>query len=263
MDSPVALVTGAGRGIGRGIAEELSAAGWSVAVNYLANMEAAQDTLAACARRSIDPGQRFMTIQADVSSPEDRVRLVDEAWSLCGRLDALVNNAGIAPRVRADILDAGIDSFREIMKTNLEGPFFLTQLVARRLLGEKGRDAQPRRRPLIVFVTSVSAEMASVMRGEYCMSKAALSMAAKLWATRLASQGISVFEIRPGIIATDMTREVSAKYNALIAEGLVPELRWGTPADVGKAVSLLLSGDCSFCTGSVIHVDGGLHLPRL
>jgi NAD(P)-dependent dehydrogenase (short-subunit alcohol dehydrogenase family) len=260
MACKVALVTGAGRGIGRGIAEELAAAGWSVVVNYRANGAAAAETVASCVRRAASPEQRFVRVEADISSASARTALVDAAWSLSGRLDALVNNAGIAPRNREDILDAGVDSFREVMTTNLEGPYFLTQLVARRML-ESGRAPSAGRK--IVFVTSVSAETASVTRGDYCVSKAGLAMAAKLWASRLASHGIAVYEVRPGVMATDMTAGVRAAYEPLIAEGLVPERRWGSPADVGAVVRSLLSGDWAFSTGTVVYVDGGLHLPRL
>jgi 3-oxoacyl-[acyl-carrier protein] reductase len=258
MACPVVLVTGAGRGIGRGIAEALSSAGWSVIVNYLSNRRAAEESVAACASLATRAGQRCVAIQADVSLEEDRARLVDEAFGITGALDALVNNAGIAPRIRADILDAGLESYREVMRTNLEGPYFLTQAVARRML-EAGET--PGRK--IVFITSVSAESASLSRGEYCLSKAGLAMAVKLWATRLASRGISVYEVRPGIMATDMTAGSAAKYDALIAEGLVPERRWGRPEDVGGAVRSLLEGEWAFSTGSVVHVDGGFHLPRL
>ena len=260
MRTPTALVTGAGRGIGRGIAEELAATGWSVVVNYCGNTEAAQAAVASCAAKAPSADQRFATVKADISDAADRGRLVEAAWTLTGSVDALVNNAGIAPRVRADLLEAGEESFAELLRTNLQGPYFLTQLVARRMLADRGNDTA---RKSIVFITSVSAETASVARGEYCVSKAGLAMAVKLWAARLGAEGISVFELRPGIMATDMTAGVKEKYDALIAEGLVPAARWGTPEDVGKAARSLMSGDWSYATGSVIHVDGGLHLPRL
>ena len=268
MNIPVALVTGAGRGIGRGIAEELASAGWSVVLNYRGNEEAAAASLSACREKARDAEQRFSAVKADISDADDRGRLVEEAWALSGHVDALVNNAGIAPRVRADLLETSEEAFESLLRTNLQGPYFLTQSVARRMLADRGGDpaaALPDRNAhrCIVFVTSVSAETASVSRGEYCVSKAGLAMAAKLWATRLAGEGISVFELRPGIMATDMTAGVKGKYDALIAEGLVPASRWGTAADVGKAVRSLLSGDWSFSTGSTIHVDGGMHLSRL
>lgn len=262
MRAPVALVTGAGRGIGRGIAEELAAAGWSVVVNYCGNAEAAEAAVSACRRLAADPGQRFAAVRADVSSRKDREELLERTWSLAGGMDALVNNAGIAPKVRADILESGEESFEELLRTNLQGPYFLTQAAARRMIAEGAAGGGPVPKS-IVFITSVSAESASVSRGEYCVSKAGLAMAVKLWSARLAKDGIGVYEVRPGIMATDMTAGVKEKYDALIAEGLVPAARWGTPADVGKAVRSILGGDWVYATGSVVHVDGGMHVPRL
>lgn len=256
--SPVALVTGASRGIGRGIAEELAAAGWSLVINYCGNEKAAKESEASCRSRAVHAEQSFVTVQADISRAGDRERLAETAWNHRGGIDALVNNAGIAPALRADLLDASEESFNEIITTNLGGPYFLTQLVARRMLAQA---AEHRRS--IVFITSVSAETASVNRGDYCLSKAGLAMAAKLWAARLASDDIGVYEVRPGIMATDMTTAVKEKYDALIAEGLVPQKRWGTAADVGRSVRSLLQGDWAYSTGSVIHVDGGFHLSRL
>lgn len=273
------IVTGAGRGIGRGIAEELAAAGWSVGINFCGNAAAAEESRAACAAKAIHKDQRFVTIQADISVAADRERLADQAWTAFGSVDALVNNAGIAPKVRNDILSASLDSFREIITTNLEGPYFLTQLVARRMLAHAPAATAPAGvapsatgsaapgacapQRHIVFITSISAETASVMRGDYCLSKAALAMASKLWAARLAAENIGVYEVRPGIMATDMTAGVKEKYDALIASGLVPQNRWGTPADVGRAVRSLLAGDWSYSSGAVIHVDGGFSVSRL
>jgi len=173
----------------------------------------------------------------------------------------LVNNAGRAPRVRADLLDATPESFDEVVATNLAGPYFVTQGVAKSMIDLRRRDSSAR--PLIVFVTSVSAEMASPNRGDYCVSKAGLAMAAQLFALRLAGDGIPVFDVRPGIIDTDMTAPVREMYDRRIADGLVPAGRWGTPDDVGAVVRALVSGDVPYATGSVIHVDGGLHLARL
>lgn len=258
--APVALVTGAGRGIGRGIAEELAASGWSVVVNYCGNAEAAEAAVASCRSLAPYPAQRFAAVKADISSRKDREELVERACGLSGGLDALVNNAGVAPKERKDILDSGEESFEELLRTNLQGPYFLTQAVARRMVAEKTEGGGPKS---IVFITSVSAETASVSRGEYCVSKAGLAMAVKLWSARLAQDGIGVYEVRPGIMATDMTAGVKEKYDALIAEGLIPSARWGTPADVGKAVRSLLGGDWTYATGSVVHVDGGMHVPRL
>lgn len=286
----MALVTGSSRGLGRGIALELAAAGFSVAVHYAGNEEAARETLRLCAaasERHRDPRRpvpdvpaadavpetppaagsaaaapRFEAYRADLADPAARDALAEEVFSAFGTLDALVNNAGIAPRVRADILEASEESFDELMATNVRGPYFLTREIARRWL------AGPRDTPLpggrkVVFVTSISAETASTTRGDYCMSKAALSMAAKLWAARLAPEGIPVYEVRPGIMLTDMTSGVKEKYDALLAQGLVPQGRWGTPEDTGKAVRALLEGAFPFSTGGIFDVDGGFHVSRL
>jgi len=186
---------------------------------------------------------------------------MDRAQANHGAVNALVNNAGRAPRVRADIIDATEESFEEVVRTNLQGPYFLTQAIARDMLERSRADATFR--AAIVFVTSVSAEMISPNRGEYCISKAGLAMAASLFAVRLAPAGIPVYDVRPGIIATDMTAAVKELYDRRIADGLVPEARWGQPDDVGRAVCTLLRGDLPYATGSVIHLDGGLSLPRL
>ena len=258
----VILVTGASRGIGRGIALALAAAGSRVAVHYNANREAALETAQGCHRAlepdlaSADPADDVF--QADISVAADRERLVAEIDERYGRLDALVNNAGIAPRRRDDIIEAGEDSFDEVMKVNLYGPYFLTQMVARRWLDL--HDGETRR---VVFVTSISSEMASVQRGEYCVSKAGLSMAAQLFAARLAEENVLVYEVRPGIIATDMTAGVREKYDSLIADGLVPQRRWGSPSDIGGITTAIMAGNLDFCAGTVIHADGGLHIPRL
>ncbi len=260
--SPVALVTGASRGIGRGVAVELARAGYSVAVNYRGNHEAAEETLRLCAKAARDSRSKFVGMQADISVAAERDRMLDRVYAELGEIDALVNNAGIAPRVRADVLAASEESFEELMRTNLQGPYFLTQKVARRWVA-------PDREPLvdsgrtIVFVTSISATSASLNRGDYCVSKAGLAMAVQLFALRLAEFGIPVFEVRPGIVKTDMTSAVQDRYDKLISDGLVPQKRWGTPEDVGKAVRALLSRDFSFSTGSVIHSGGGLHIERL
>jgi NAD(P)-dependent dehydrogenase (short-subunit alcohol dehydrogenase family) len=176
-------------------------------------------------------------------------------------VNALVNNAGRAPRVRADLLDAAEDSFEELVRTNLQGPYFLTQAIARDQLARRATDSSFH--ASIVFITSVSAEMASVNRGEYCVSKAGLAMAVRLFSARLAGHGIPVYEVRPGIIATDMTAQVKDVYDRRIAEGLVPEGRWGQPDDVGRVVAALVRGDLPYATGTVVHVDGGQSVPRL
>ena len=179
-----------------------------------------------------------------------------------GRIDALVNNAGIAPRVRADLTQATEESFEEIVRVNLQGPYFLTQAVARHWLERRPEPALPGGHK-VVFITSVSADTASVNRGDYCISKAGLSMAAQLWASRLSREGILVVEVRPGLMATDMTAAAKEKYDRLIADGLVPQGRWGTPGDVGLAVRSVIAGDLPFSAGSVLMVDGGMHVRRL
>lgn len=252
-----AVVTGGTRGIGLGIARALAREGWNLAVCGTRPAADVSSTLDALREFGTD-----VTYQAaDIASREDRQRLVHALRATYGAVNALVNNAGRAPRVRADLLDAGEESFEELIRTNLQGPYFLTQAIAREQAAR--REAEPSFSATIVFVTSVSAEMASVNRGEYCVSKAGLSMAARLFAVRLAAHGIPVYEVRPGIIATDMTAGVKASYDQRIADGLVPERRWGTPDDVGRIVAALLRGDAPHATGSIINVDGGLSLPRL
>lgn len=259
---PVALITGASRGLGRGAALELARAGFSVAINYAGNLEAAGECRDLCRKAAPSKNQRFEIFQADIGVREQRDRLADEVFEAFGSVDALVNNAGMGPRVRADILEAAEESFEELLRVNLQGPYFLTQRIARRWVESDLPSAIPSGRK-IVFVTSISAVVASTGRGEYCVSKAGLAMTSRLWAVRLAEKGICVYELRPGIMETDMTSGVKGKYDALIAQGIVPQNRWGTPEDVGKAVRSLVAGDFAFSTGSVIYSDGGFHLPRL
>ncbi|NLX07323.1 MAG: 3-ketoacyl-ACP reductase [Phycisphaerae bacterium] len=256
-DKPVALVTGGSRGIGCGIAEMLGSIGYRVAVNYRRSADEARQLV----DRIVAAGGEAAAFQADIGLDADRQRLVEELRSRFGRIDLLVNNAGQAPSVRADILEASQESFDRLIETNLKGPYFLTQAVANWMLELKGRIGSYR--PKIVFVTSISAEAASINRGDYCISKAGLSMAARLFAVRLAAEDIGVFEIRPGIIETDMTAGVKDKYNALIADGLVPQQRWGTPRDIAQAIRAIAQDLLPFSTGAVINVDGGLTLPRL
>jgi NAD(P)-dependent dehydrogenase (short-subunit alcohol dehydrogenase family) len=256
MTRPVALVTGASRGIGRGIAVALAGAGHDVVVNYVANAEAAADVVSEVEGL----GARAVAVRADVSVAADRDRLVEETVAAFGGLDLLVNNAGVAPVVRADILEADEESFDRVLSVNLRGPYFLTQLVARRLI-EQGRRDVPAK---IVVISSISAYTASVNRGDYCLAKAGLAMMVKLYAARLAEHGIGVFEVRPGVIDTDMTAGVRERYDRLIlAEGLTPIRRWGRPEDVGKAVVAVATDLLPFSTGQVIDVDGGFHLRTL
>jgi len=249
-----ALVTGGTRGIGLGIARALAREGWDLLLCGVRPPDAVRGVI-----DSFDGRAEYL--QADVGSRPDRVRLARDVEERCGAVTALVNNAGRAPRVRADLLEASEESFEELMRVNLQGPYFLTQAIARQMAAR--RQAAPDFSPAIVFVTSVSAEMASTARGEYCVSKAGLAMAVRLFARRLAGAGIPVYEVRPGIIATDMTAGVRELYDARIAGGLVPEGRWGTPEDVGRAVAALLRGDVPYATGTVLHVDGGLTIPAL
>jgi NAD(P)-dependent dehydrogenase (short-subunit alcohol dehydrogenase family) len=260
--SAAALVTGASRGLGRGIAEALSRDGLDVAIHYGTRRAAAEETEAACRKVATRAGQKFALVTGDVARTEDRRRILEDTLAALGRLDALVNNAGIAPRVRADILEATEASFDELIAVNLKGPYFLSQLVARHWLDHRSESRLPGGYKL-VFVSSASAARASVNRGDYCVSKAGLAMAATLWAARLAGEGAQVYELRPGIMATDMTAAVKEKYDRMIAEGAIPQGRWGTAEDVGRAVSALLKGSLPFSTGEVINVDGGLHIERL
>jgi len=260
--TPTALVTGSSRGLGRGVALELAKGGFSVAVHYSGNKSAAVETIALCNEARKSNLQRFEMFQCDISDASQRSSLVDGVFSSFGSIDALVNNAGIGPRVRADILDASEESFEEVLRTNLQGPYFLTQSVARRWLSGGTQSALPHGFK-VVFISSISAASASVGRGEYCVSKAGLSMAAQLWAARLADENIQVYEVRPGIMETDMTSGVKGKYDEMIGRGVVPQKRWGYPSDVGRAVRSLLEGDFAFSTGNVFHVDGGFHISRL
>lgn len=261
---PVALVTGSSRGLGRGVALELASHGFSVAIHYSGNEAAAKETLALCGAAASSGDQRFGVFHCDIADPAQRSALVDEVFSFFGSVDALVNNAGMGPRVRVDILEASEESFEEVLRTNLQGPYFLTQAVARRWLsgGDIPQSALPQGHT-IIFVTSISAATASIGRGEYCVSKAGLAMAAQLWAARLAGSGILVYELRPGIMETDMTKGVKEKYDAMIEEGVVPQRRWGYPADVGRAVRSLLEGDFAYSTGNIFNIDGGFQISRL
>jgi len=259
---PVVLVTGSSRGLGRGIAQQCARAGYSVGLHYADNEAAAREALELCRSSAIHSAQRFVLLRGNLSESVVRSALFEEVLSAFGQLDALVNNAGMAPRARADLTEMSEASYDEVMAVNLKGPFFLSQLAANYWL--KHRDeCQLTGGYKLLFVTSVSADTASVNRGEYCLSKAGLAMAAQLWAVRLAESGVQVIDIRPGIMETNMTAGVKEKYDKLIAEGLVPQMRRGKPEDVGLAVASILAGHFPFSTGSVIHVDGGLHLRRL
>ncbi len=255
----VALVTGASRGIGRGIAVELARLGFAVVVNYAGNETAAHE----CLGLVREAGGDGVICQGDISVEADRERLLAETLAAYGRIDLLVNNAGVAPTVRADILDASPESFDRLININLKGPYFLTQLVARQMIAQADREGGATPAPQIITISSVSAYAASTNRGDYCISKAGLSMMTALWAARLAPYGIGVYEVRPGIIATAMTGGVREKYDQMIADGVWPIKRWGEPSDVGRAVAAIARGDFPFSTGEVFNVDGGFHLRTL
>jgi len=251
---PVALVTGARRGIGAAIALALARAGFDVAVTDIVEDEDARATLAALHAA----GAKTHFIRSDLADATGHARVVAEAVSQCGAIDCLVNNAGVPSPARGDLLDLKPEVFDQVLDVNLRGTFFLTQAVARHMTTTPSRNARS-----IITVSSVSAELASPERGEYCMSKAGLAMLTKLFALRLARDGIPVFEVRPGVIRTPMTAGVTDKYDRRIADGLVPMGRWGEPEDVSAAVAALASGKFQFATGSVINLDGGLAISRL
>lgn len=252
-----ALITGGSRGIGRSIVEALSKEGFDVVFVYFSNKKAADETLIACRKNN----SNTFAVRADISSGNDRKRIIETVKKELGRLDILVNNAGVAPLERADILKATEESFDRVIKINLKGPYFLTQLAANWMIEQKKKDKT--RCPMIINISSVSSYASSPGRGEYCISKAGVSMMTKLYADRLAMSDINVHEIRPGIIQTDMTAPVAKKYDKLIAQGLAPIRRWGMPEDVARAVCMLCRGTLSFSTGEVINIDGGFHLKRL
>lgn len=263
-DRNVAIVTGASRGIGKAIAMELASLGYDLVISHFDFTASGQaDESAAIETQKIisQSGAKCETIRSDISNPADRKKLVAVAQNSFGRCEMLVNNAGVAPSKRADILEASEDSFDRVLDINLKGPYFLTQTVANWMIRQKSE--KPARNYRIVNTSSISAYTSSPARGEYCISKAGISMMTKLYADRLAEYAIGVFEIRPGVIATDMTSVVKDKYDKLIAEGLTPIKRWGQPEDIAKAVAAIAEGRLDFSTGQVINVDGGFHLRRL
>ncbi len=253
----VALITGGSRGIGFGIALELAKNGFDLAVNGVREESLVSDAL----KQLRDAGAEVAYCQGSIADPTERKKVIGKVRDHFNRLNILVNNAGIAPRQRLDILEATEESFDEVISTNLKGPYFLTRDVANWMIDQRKKDA--RFQGCIVNVSSISATVASVNRGEYCISKAGISMATQLFAVRLGEFNIPVYEVRPGIIASDMTSGVKEKYDRLINNGLAIQKRWGTPEDVGKAVASLASGSFPYSTGAVIMIDGGLIVPRL
>ncbi|MDB5262495.1 MAG: 3-ketoacyl-ACP reductase [Adhaeribacter sp.] len=253
----VAFITGGSRGIGFGIAAQLAEAGFDIAINGVRPAEAVTEALTELKKY----GGEVIYCQGDVASPEARKRMVSEIRGHFGALHVLVNNAGIAPKERKDILEASEESFTHLLTTNLQGPYFLTQALANWMIEQQVQNSDFK--GCIVNVSSISATVASVNRGEYCVAKAGLSMATQLFAARLGEYNIPVYEVRPGVIRTDMTAGVTEKYDKLIADGLMVQKRWGEAGDVGKAVLALAQGYFPYSTGQVIMVDGGLTLPRL
>jgi len=252
------LITGGANGIGLGIAVQLASEGYALALTGRSPEERVQENI----NKVKHFGTPVIYISSDVASDEGRRTVMQRIDSEFGRLDVLVNNAGVAPKVRMDILSTTEESFDYVLDINLKGTFFLTQLAANYMIVEVERNVGIT--PMIINVSSISAYTASTMRGEYCISKAGIGMITALFADRLAEYGINVYEIRPGIIATDMTSGVKEKYDRLILEeGLLPLKRWGVPEDIGNAVSVLCSGKLAYSTGEVINIDGGFHVRRL
>lgn len=258
MSKPVAIITGGTRGIGKAISGQLAEVGYDLIVNHVSP---ATTSLQETVQKLRAAGIACEPVQADISVGEDRSRLVKTTQEIYGRCDLLVNNAGVAPVERMDILETTTKSYRRVMAINLEGPFFLTQRIANWMIQQRSK--RPDQAFRIVNISSISAYTSSLSRGEYCLSKAGMSMMTALYADRLAQEGIGVFEIRPGITQTDMTGSVKEKYDKLIAEGLTPIRRWGHPNDVAQAVQAIAEGRLDFCPGQVINVDGGFHLRRL
>jgi len=262
----VALVTGGSRGIGFGIAEKLAAEKWDLVINGVRPADAVTEPLAKLRAYGVKVGYA----RGDIGTAEGRADILAATRAFCGSelardsarsINLLVNNAGVAPKVRADLLETSEDSYDHVMDTNLRGVFFLTQAFARDMVAAK--QADPTFNAAIITITSISATVVSINRGEYCIAKAGLSMLSQLFATRLGPDGIPVYEVRPGVIKTDMTAGVTEKYDKLISGGLCVQPRWGFPEDVGKAVAALARGEMPFSTGQVIMVDGGLTIPRL
>ncbi len=252
-----ALITGGSRGIGLGIAHELARAGFNLAINGVREEPAVSPIL----DELKETGVKVIYARGNISDKQNREDIFQTVISKLGPLNVLVNNAGIAPRERKDILEATEESFDEVWEVNMKGPYFLTQLFARHMAEEKKKD--PGFDCCIINVSSISATVASVNRGEYCISKAGIAMATKLWAARLGEFGIPVYEIQPGIIKTDMTAAVTAKYDRLFAEGLSIQKRWGLPEDVGKVAAAMATGMLPYSTGQVVAVDGGMTIQRL
>lgn len=255
---PVAVITGASRGIGRSIAIGLAGEGFDIAAIARSTNSEGMETLAPEIEKK---GAEFFPIGLDISCTGCHKEVVSNILERYGRIDFLVNNAGVAPLQRNDLLEMSEESYDRVMNINLKGPVFFAQKIAREMIWLK--DQINNYKPVIVFITSVSAALSSTNRAEYCISKAGLSMASTVFADRLTGEGILVYEIRPGIIQTDMTAKLKNKYDKLISEGLVPQKRWGLPEDVGKAVASIARGDWNFSSGTVFEISGGLNIHKL
>ena len=257
-----ALVTGASRGIGRGIVLELASRGYNIAGTGLRfDPEDREKGLFKVKKEVEEKGCDFLPLQADLADLSRHEYVFRAVWDNFSRLDVVVNNAGIAPEERKDILEAAPESFDRLLSVNLRGPFFFSQKAVAYLFRTK--EIHPESHPCLVFITSVSAEVSSLNRAEYCISKSGLSQAARIFAHRLAGEGINVYEVRPGVILTDMTEPVKKKYDIMIEEGGIPQNRWGFPEDVGKTVGALAEGMLEYSTGQIIEVSGGMNLRRL
>jgi 3-oxoacyl-[acyl-carrier protein] reductase len=257
QNNKVAIITGAGRGIGRGIALQLARHGWKIVINDIGNPEAPAETLDLVRKEGSDG----LVVLANITAAAERKHIVDETIKAYGQINLLVNNAGIGPRVRMDMLEIGEESMIEVLAVNTIGPYFLTQLVSKKmieLISQKIIESG-----IIVNIGSISAYTSSTSRAEYCISKAAMTMNTILFADRLSAEGIQVFEIRPGIIKTPLTEIVKDKYDKLITDGLLPIKRWGLPEDIGKAIVAIAEGFLPYSTGQIIDVDGGFHIHRL
>lgn len=260
--APVALVTGAGRGLGQGIAVELSKSGFSIAIHYGSSIDGAKHTVTKCEEVAKNSNQIFGCFQADLSDLESRNALIPSVVNQLGYIDSLINNAGITEPNRRDCLESTEEDYETVMNVNLKAPYFLIQQVANLMIGQGECPRIPHYQ--IINISSISADTVSTNRGAYCLSKAGLSMATQIWATRLADHGILVNDLKPGIMASDMTAGAKDKYDEILKDGqLVPLARWGSGEDVGKAASSILLGNFPFTTGHVIPIDGGFHMKRL
>lgn len=257
-----AIVTGAGQGIGRGIVLELAKKNFNVVgVDVFFQPENKEKGLYEVQQRVSELGADFLPVEGDISSLQDHEKIFQQTLEKFGSIDVLINNAGVAPKQRLDVLETSPESYDRVMTINTRGPFFFTQKVANQMIEQHKSD--PSIKQYIIFISSISAYYSSPSRAEYCLSKAAISQAARIYADRLSAEGINVFELRPGIIMTDMTAAVKEKYDKMIAEGLIPQMRWGYPEDVGRAVVGLVNGYFDYSTGLVAEISGGMNICRL